>query len=87
MLYSLHANLPETSHFLSTQMALVSTFFQMFMVLGTYNFGCTMTSVIEFFVWASVVYLKYEDPFRGYLLDQWTLVFRGPAFQSSTAVA
>ena len=25
-------------HFLSTQMALVSTFFQMFIVLGMYNF-------------------------------------------------
>ena len=32
------ANLPETSTFLSAQMALVSTFFQTFIVLGIYNF-------------------------------------------------
>ena len=31
-------NPPETSPFFSAQMALVSTFFQMFIVLGTYNF-------------------------------------------------
>ena len=32
----------KPAHFLSTQMALVSTFFQMFIVLGVYNFGvCT----------------------------------------------
>jgi hypothetical protein len=32
------AKLPKTSPFLSAQMALVSTFFQMFIVLGMYNF-------------------------------------------------
>jgi hypothetical protein len=32
------ANLPETSPFLPAQMALVSTFFQMFILLGMYNF-------------------------------------------------
>ena len=35
------ANLPETSPFLSAQMALVSTFFQMFIVLGMYKFRCS----------------------------------------------
>ena len=39
VLLDVHANLPETSPFLSAQMALVSTFFQMFIVLGMYNFG------------------------------------------------
>ena len=29
----------KTAHFLSAHMALVSTFFQMFIVLGMYNFG------------------------------------------------
>jgi len=29
----------KPAHFLSAQMALVSTFFQMFIVLGMYNFG------------------------------------------------
>ena len=42
--------LPETSPFLSAQIALVSTFFQMFIVLGMYNFGGTTN-------WE--VYLKY----------------------------
>jgi hypothetical protein len=39
-LLDVQANLPETSPFLSAQMALVSTFFQMFIVLGLgmYNF-------------------------------------------------
>ena len=31
--------LPETSPFLSAQMAVLSTFFQMFIVLGMYSFG------------------------------------------------
>ena len=30
----------KPAHFLSVQMALLSTFFQMFMVHGMYNFGC-----------------------------------------------
>ena len=30
----------KPAHFLSAQMALVSTFFQMFIVLGMYNFAC-----------------------------------------------
>ena len=33
------ANLSETSPFLSAQMALLSTFFQVYIVLGMYNFG------------------------------------------------
>ena len=32
----------EPAHFLSAQMALVSTFFQMFIVIGMYNFDCTL---------------------------------------------
>ena len=38
VLLDVQANLPETSPFLSAQMTLVSTFFQMFIVLGMYNF-------------------------------------------------
>ena len=30
----------KQAHFLSAQMALLSAFFQMFIVLGMYNFGC-----------------------------------------------
>ena len=36
---AVQANLPETSPFLSAQMVLVSPIFQMFIVLGIYNFG------------------------------------------------
>ena len=32
----------KPAHFLSAQMALVSTFFQMFIVLGMYNFGLSV---------------------------------------------
>ena len=39
VLLDVEANLPETSPFLSAQMALLSTFFQVFIVLGMYNFG------------------------------------------------
>ena len=39
-MYIVQANLPETSPFLFAQMALVSTFFQMLIVLGMYNFDC-----------------------------------------------
>ena len=39
------ANLPETNPFFSAQMALVSTFFQMFIVLGMYNFGFDLISL------------------------------------------
>ena len=38
VLLDVQANLPETSPFLPAQMALVSTFFQMIIVLGMYNF-------------------------------------------------
>jgi hypothetical protein len=40
VLLDVQANLPETSplFFFYAQMALVSTFFQMFIVLGMYNF-------------------------------------------------
>ena len=39
VLLDVQAYLPETSPFFSAQMALVSTFFQMFIVLGMYNFA------------------------------------------------
>ena len=39
LMYRLISQKP--AHFLSVQMALVSTFFQMFIVLGMYNFGTT----------------------------------------------
>jgi hypothetical protein len=37
-LLEIQAILPETSPFLSAQMAVLSSFFQMFIVLGMYNF-------------------------------------------------
>ena len=39
LLLEIQAILPETSPFLSAQMAVLSNFFQMFIVLGVYNFG------------------------------------------------
>ena len=50
------ANLPETSPFLSAQMALVSTFFQMFIVLGMYNYGCCVLipTCFSWLVWLCV---------------------------------
>ena len=39
VLLDVQANLPETSPFLSAQMTLVGSFFQMFIALGMYNFG------------------------------------------------
>ena len=38
-LFEIQAILPETSPFLSAQMAVLSSFFQMFIVLGMYNFA------------------------------------------------
>ena len=37
----------KPAHFLSAQMALVSTFFQMIIVLGMYNFACYSTFYIK----------------------------------------
>ena len=37
----IQAILPETSPYLSAQMAVLSSFFQMFIVLGMYNFAFT----------------------------------------------
>ena len=38
----------KPAHLLSAQMALVSTFFQMFIVLGMYNFGgVVVANIIE----------------------------------------
>ena len=36
-------NLPESRPFLSAQMAVLSSFFQVFIVLGMYNFGVILT--------------------------------------------
>ena len=41
-LLEMQAILPETSPFLFAQMVVLSSFFQMFIVLGMYNFGCYM---------------------------------------------
>jgi hypothetical protein len=38
-LLEIQAILPETSPFLSAQMAVLSSFFQVFIVLGMYNFA------------------------------------------------
>ena len=43
----LQANLPETSPFLSAQIALVSDFFQMFILLGMYNVEVKVENVVE----------------------------------------
>ena len=43
-LLEIQAILPETSLFLSAQMAVLSSFFQMFIVLGMYNFGLGLFS-------------------------------------------
>ena len=48
VLLNVQANLPENSPFLSTQMALVRTFFQMFLVLGMYNFDAR---IIWYLTW------------------------------------
>ena len=45
VLLDVQADLPETSRFFSVQMALLSTFFQRFTVLGMYNFGEGIKSV------------------------------------------
>ena len=48
--YSFHFYLPisqKLAHFLSAQMALVSSFFQMFIVLGMYNIGF-VTEIVAF---------------------------------------
>ena len=37
-LLDVQANLPETAHLLSSQMAVLSSFLQVFIVLGIYNF-------------------------------------------------
>ena len=51
-------------YFLSAQMALVSTFFQMFKVLGMYNFGFTETIYIfSVFVLASIKYSQSQEHF------------------------
>ena len=42
LLEILQAILPETSPFLSSQMAVLSSFFQIFMVLGMYNIDWDM---------------------------------------------
>ena len=57
VLLDVQDNLPETSPFLTAKMALVSTFFQMFMVLGMYNFGVQINSpnvFVEIFQCVSV---------------------------------
>ena len=43
ILLYVQASLPETSPFLSAQMAFMSTFFQVFIVLGMYNFELSMS--------------------------------------------
>ena len=39
-LLCVQADLPKTSLFFSAQIAVLSSFIQMFIVLGMYNFGC-----------------------------------------------
>ena len=45
VLFEIQAILPETSPFLSIQMAVLSSFFQMFIVLVMYNFGPIVTGI------------------------------------------
>ena len=79
VLLVVQANLPDTSPFLSAQMALVSTFFQMFIVLGMYNFAQVLDLFLpEFhYCWASKL-------IQIYLLDKcdrnWVEVKTFPLF-------
>ena len=61
VLLDVQANLPETSPYLSAQMALVSTFFQMFIVLGMYNFAPILISlhVTVHEVHSTLAYLRF----------------------------
>ena len=53
-------------HFLSTQMALVSTFFQMFIVLGMYNFGQTKKKLFRPMVQSHFEWRILRFPCGGY---------------------
>ena len=64
----------KPAHFLSAQMALVSIFFQMFIVLGMYNFGLTPCTRIV--VWkeepvVSCTMLKFEIDWRKIPWTDW----------------
>ena len=41
-IWGVQASLPETSPFLASQMAVMSSSFSIFILLGIYNFGCCM---------------------------------------------
>ena len=43
-LIDVKVNWPETSSFLSAQIALLSSFFQLFMILGMYDFGANISN-------------------------------------------
>ena len=57
----------KPAHFLSVQMALVSTFFQMFIVLGMYNFGLGVKS--NFVLWP--LQSIPRTSFCRYIIAQW----------------
>ena len=44
-LLDVQANLPETSPFLSAEVALMSTIFEVIIVLWMYNFGCDLCAL------------------------------------------
>ena len=57
---------PKTAHYLSAQMALVSTFFQIFIVLGMYNFEkmgkvaqCNTACFWQFVKWVGLIGSTY----------------------------
>ena len=65
----------KPTHFLSAQMAFVSTFFQMFILLGMYNFDCSINIQQIKFSWAlstffeRILIIETEfSPFVGFTL-------------------
>jgi hypothetical protein len=57
-LLEIQAILPETSPFLSAQMAVLSGFFQMFIVLGMYNFA----SLVEILQMTTEFFKEFRPP-------------------------
>ena len=56
-LLEIQAILPKTSPFSCAQMAMLSGFFQMFIVLGMYNFGGNLDQDIHFLI--SITFCRY----------------------------
>ena len=55
MMARVQAKLPETSIFFSAGMGLVNTFFQMFIVLGMYNFVFDLNLVRIYYITKKII--------------------------------